>query len=135
MLTGKHIIVFDGFCNLCDYSIQFIIPRDKEAKFLFISGQSEKGKALQSEYGVQTIADGTVILIKDQKVYIKSDAAIEIARELDAPWNILALLRFIPNRIRDYLYSLIAHNRYRWFGKKTKCLIPDMRIKDRFYHD
>ena len=129
---GKNIIIFDGLCNLCDYSIQFIIPRDTEGKFLFISGQSEKGRDLQIKHGVQTIEDGTVILLKKQKVYIKSEAVVEIAKDLDAPWNKLYVLRYIPKPIRDYLYSFIAQKRYRWFGKKNACLIPDQSIRDRF---
>ena len=128
----KRIIIFDGLCNLCDYSVRFIINKDTRAKFSFTSCQSAEGKKLQSLHGVDTIEDGTVIYVRNGSVYIKSDAALEIAKDLEGVWKHLYLFRFIPRPIRDYFYSVISRNRYRWFGRKSECLIPDEKIKQRF---
>jgi predicted DCC family thiol-disulfide oxidoreductase YuxK len=130
--TDQPIIIFDGVCNLCEYSVQFIVKHDRQARFKFVSAQSERGKVLQRIYGVDTLQDGTVILLKNGKVYVKSDAAVEIAKDLDGLWRFLHVFTFIPKPARDLVYSVISQNRYRWFGKKNDCLLPDNNIKDRF---
>lgn len=128
----KRIIIFDGVCNLCDHSVHFIINRDCRARFSFASCQSAEGKKFQAIHGLDTIEDGTVIYIRNDNVYIKSDAVLEIARDLDGVWKYLYLFRFIPKPIRDYFYSVISKNRYKWLGRKNECLIPDENIKKRF---
>ena len=130
--TDQLIIIFDGVCNLCEYSVQFIVKNDRQARFKFISAQSEKGKVFQRLYGVDTLQDGTVILLKNDQVFVKSDAAVEIAKDLDGLWRFLHVFKFIPKPARDFVYSIISKNRYRWFGKKNECLLPDDTIKDRF---
>jgi predicted DCC family thiol-disulfide oxidoreductase YuxK len=130
----RRIIVFDGVCNLCEYSIQFIIRNDKDGKFLFVSAQSSIGAILQSTYEADTIKDGTVILIKNNTVYIKSDAALEIAKDLDGLWKLLYAFKILPKSIRDYFYSVISRYRYQWFGKKNTCLLPDNTIRSRFLY-
>jgi len=132
-MDSEHpLVIFDGICNLCEYSVQFIIRNDRRARFKFASAQSEKGVELQRLYGVDTLKQASVILIKDSQVYIRSDAALEIARDLDWPWRYLYVFRFLPKSIRDYGYSTISKYRYRWFGKKPTCFLPDDRIKQRF---
>lgn len=130
--TDQPIIIFDGVCNLCEYSVQFIVKHDRQAKFKFVSAQSERGKVLQRIYGVDTLQDGTVILLKGDQVYVKSDAAVEIAKDLDGLWRFLSVFKFILKPARDFIYSIISKNRYRWFGKKDECLLPDNNIKERF---
>lgn len=133
MKKNHHsLIIFDGVCSLCEFSVQFIIKRDPQAKFTFVAAQSEKGKELQHQYGVDTLQDGTVILLKNNQVYVKSDAALEIAKELQGPWHLLQFLKIIPKPARDFVYSIIAKNRYRWFGKKNECLVPDKKTRERF---
>ena len=132
MKDDEQTIIFDGLCNLCEYSVQFIIRNDRRGAFKFVAGQSEKGKDLQLRYGVDTIRDGTVILLKNKRVYVMSDAALEIAKGLDAPWKYMSIFRFLPKSMRDYVYSIISRNRYRWFGRKTACLLPGKDSKDRF---
>ena len=135
MQMGKKdqpIIIFDGVCNLCRYSVAFIVKNDRHARFKFVSAQSQKGIDLQHMCGVDTLQDGTVILLKNDEVYVSSDAALHIAKDLDGPWRFLYVLRFIPKRARDLLYSIISKNRYRWFGKMNECLVPDKNIKERF---
>ena len=130
--TDQPIIIFDGVCNLCEYSIQFIVNHDRQARFKFVSAQSERGKVFQRIYGVDTLQDGTVILLKGDQVYVKSDAAVEIAKDLDGLWRFLSVFKFILKPARNFIYSIISKNRYRWFGKKNECLLPDNNIKERF---
>ena len=130
--TKQAVIIFDGVCNLCEYSVRFIIKNDRQARFAFVSAQDKRGKALQRHYGVDTLQDGTVILLKNDQVYIKSDAALQIAKDLDGLWGFLYIFRFIPKPVRDAGYSIVSKYRYRWFGKKSECLLPDKHIKERF---
>ena len=128
----QPIIIFDGICNLCEYSVQFIIKHDRRARFKFVSAQSERGKVLQGMCGIDTLQNGTVILFKNNQVYVKSDAAVEIAKDLDGLWRFLRVFKFFPKPARDLIYSIISKNRYQWFGKKNECLLPDDNIKERF---
>jgi predicted DCC family thiol-disulfide oxidoreductase YuxK len=130
--THQPLIVFDGVCNLCEYSVQFIVKNDRQARFKFVSAQSERGKELQRLHGVDTLKEGTVILVKNDQVYVKSDAVVEIAKDLGCLWKFLHVLKFIPKPVRDLVYAIISKNRYRWFGKKNECLMPDKNIRDRF---
>lgn len=128
----QPIIIFDGVCNLCEYSVTFIVKNDRQARFKFASAQSEKGEVLQRMCGVDSLQDRTVILVKDDKVYVNSDAALQIAKDLDGLWRFLYVFKFVPKPARDFFYSIISKNRYRWFGKKNECLLPDNDIKERF---
>lgn len=128
----QPIIIFDGVCNLCEYSVNFIIKNDRQGKFKFVSAQSEIGENLQRLNGVDTLQDGTVILLKGDQVYVKSDAVMEIAKDLDGFWRFLRVFKFLPKSVRNYIYSVISKNRYQWFGQKNECLLPDENIKKRF---
>jgi predicted DCC family thiol-disulfide oxidoreductase YuxK len=125
-------IIFDGVCNLCELSVVFVIRRDAHGRFRFASAQSDVGEALQRRHGIDAIEAGTVILIKDGRVYTKSDAALEIAKDLDGPWRALAALALVPRPVRDGVYSFIGNRRYAWFGKKGQCLVPSRELADRF---
>lgn len=126
------IVLFDGHCNLCDASVRFIIARDPDAVFRFAPAHSAVGLALSKHYGIDPIEEGSVVLIATKKVFLRSDAALEIVRYLQRPWRWLFVLRFLPRPLRDTLYALIARNRYRWFGKKTACSLLDPSLADRF---
>ena len=133
MSKADHpIIIFDGVCSLCEFSVRFIVKNDRQARFRFVSAQSERGKDLQRSCGVDTLKDGTVILLEHDQVHIKSDAALHIAKNLDGAWRLLYILRFIPKPVREYFYAIISKNRYRWFGKRDECLLPDENLKERF---
>ncbi len=131
-MEHKLIIVFDGLCNLCESSVYFVIRRDKRRKFRFALAQSRVGIDLQSQYGINALDLETMVLIKDGVAYTKSGAAIEIAKNLDGHWKILASVKAVPKPVRDWAYSKIARNRYRWFGKKASCMIPSIDIRSRF---
>jgi len=131
-MLPDHIILFDGICNFCNQSVQLIIRRDRQGRFHFASLQSETGKALLEQYGLNDQGIDSVVYIHRDKAYIKSTAALQIARRLDGPLKILYIFIMLPVRFRDILYDFIAANRYKWFGKREACMLPDPAQKARF---
>jgi predicted DCC family thiol-disulfide oxidoreductase YuxK len=133
MDNSNHItVLFDGVCNLCNGTVQFIIKRDRAAIFRFASLQSAHAQALLREVNLPTDQLYSVIVIEHGVAYQKSDAALRIARHLPGFWRWLYILRFIPKFIRDGFYNFIATNRYRFFGKQDHCMIPTPELKARF---
>jgi len=130
--TSRHIILFDGVCNLCNGVVQFIIKRDKEKKFRFASLQSNAAIELLKEYGSYSEEMNTIIYIRDEKIYYKSNAALFIMQDLGGIWKLVGAFRIFPLFIRNTVYDLIAKWRYRIFGKKETCMIPTEDIVDRF---
>lgn len=127
-----NVLVFDGMCNLCSQSVLFIIKRDKQAVFRFAPLQSEAGRHLLKQYGIDPGNVDSLLLIKDGNAYIKSEAALRLVKELQGSWKFLSVFTVIPKPIRDWLYDLVAKNRYKWFGKKDACIVPTEDIKTRF---
>lgn len=131
---GKYIILFDGVCNFCNNAVNFIIDRDKQGKFAFASLQSEIGVEIikKHDLNVRHKDLDSIILVKNNQVYIKSMAALEIARELDGGWPLFYAFIIVPSIIRDFFYDLLAKYRYKLFGKSESCRIPTTHIRDRF---
>lgn len=127
----SNIILFDGECNFCNHSVQFIINRDAEAKYKFASLQSDIGEEILKRYKVPKDID-SIILIEKDKCFYKSSAALRIARNLNGSWKYLYGFIIVPRPIRDSMYSYFAKNRYKWFGKRDKCMIPTPDIRKRF---
>ncbi|MHA6259151.1 thiol-disulfide oxidoreductase DCC family protein [Sporosarcina sp. CAU 1771] len=128
----KRIILFDGECNFCDSSVQFIIKRDPAAHFLFTSLQSEVGQKLVKEQNIPSDVD-SLVLIENNKVYTRSTAALRIAKKLDGLWHLLYLFILVPPVIRNGFYDRFAKNRYKWFGKKEDaCALPSPEMRKRF---
>ncbi len=127
----QAIILFDGVCNLCNASVQFVLKRDRHARFQFASLQSAIGTQLRLQHGLGTAVE-SIVLIQADKCLTKSDAALEIARHLNRLWPLCYGFKIIPRFLRDALYDLIARNRYRLFGKRDACLIPSPQWKKRF---
>ncbi|MGE7946636.1 thiol-disulfide oxidoreductase DCC family protein [Lysinibacillus sp. NPDC093688] len=125
------VILFDGVCNFCDSSVQFIIKYDQVAYFQFASIQSDAGQALLAQYEIPENID-TVILIEHGKVYFESTAALKICRRLNSFWPVCYVFILIPPSIRNIMYRLFAKNRYRLFGRKEKCLLPTPSQRRRF---
>ena len=130
--NNKEIVLFDGFCNFCSSSVRFIIPRDKNRRFSFAAAQTETGLALQSRYQLGTLASHSLVLIRKDRVYSKSGAALEIARKLRGLWPVFYVLILLPPFFRDFFYDLLAKNRYRLLGKRDSCYIPSADEEDRF---
>lgn len=127
----NDIVLFDGECNFCDRSVQFIIKRDKEAVFKFTSLQSDVGQEITRKYQVPGHID-SIILVRDDKYYVKSAAALQISKHLSGGWKLLFIFSIVPKPIRDYFYDILAKNRYKWFGKNDRCMIPSPEIRNRF---
>ena len=129
----KELILFDGVCNLCDRSIQFIIKHDKHNSFLFTPLQSELSQNIIEQFDIDTQKIDSIILYrKNEGVFYKSTAALKIASKLKFPITILASFIILPKFIRDTVYDYIAKNRYTWFGKKESCMIPTPELKAKF---
>ncbi len=129
----KKIILFDGVCNLCNNAVTFIIEHDKKDVFRFASLQSEIGKKLVEERGMDPEELDSIILIDPGVAYYqKSTAALEISRELSGGYSLLKNFSFIPEGLRDGLYNFVANNRYKWYGKKESCMIPTPELKSKF---
>jgi predicted DCC family thiol-disulfide oxidoreductase YuxK len=126
------IVLFDGVCNLCNGSVQFILKRDPQALFRFASLQSAAGRSLMVEHGLDPEALSSVILIENGRAWQESSAALRVARYLPGGWKLLRVFAVIPRPLRDAVYRLIARNRYRWFGKQETCWLPTPELKGRF---
>ena len=129
-IKGNNIILFDGVCNLCSFSVGFIIKHDKKGYFHFASIQSKIGKELIEKYGLKEL--DSIILIQDNKAHIYSDAVLHIAKGLDGWYRYLYVFRFTPKMFRDAIYKVVAKYRYRIFGRKESCMIPTEELLERF---
>lgn len=132
MSGKKSIILFDGVCNLCNTSIDFILKRDSKDRFLVGALQEPPGKILLEKYQVPSNYFDSLVLIEEGKVYFRSTAALRIARKLDGIWFVFYPLIFLPVPIRDWIYNWIGKNRYRWFGKRSTCRVPSEKEKRKF---
>lgn len=132
MPTQHPVLLFDGVCNLCNSSVQFIIKRDPEGHFHFAALQSEKGQALLSQFPERPKALSSVALVEDGRLFLRSDAALRVARKLGGGWPLLYGFIVLPRSLRDGAYNFIARNRYRWFGKQESCMLPRPEWKQRF---
>ncbi|MGN6437067.1 MAG: thiol-disulfide oxidoreductase DCC family protein [Agriterribacter sp.] len=132
MNTRHPVVLFDGVCNLCNSSVQFIIKKDKSNQFYFASLQGETGQALLKKFHLSTSHFNSFILVKDERVYTKSTAVLKLLKMLGGWWKLLYAFIIVPPFIRDAIYSFIAVNRYRWFGKRESCMLPTPELKERF---
>ncbi|WP_116769186.1 thiol-disulfide oxidoreductase DCC family protein [Maribacter litoralis] len=133
MDINKKIILFDGVCNLCDSSVQFIIKRDKNDVFRYAALQSETGEKLLAERNIDSNEIDSIILIEPNVAYYtKSTAALEIGKNLKGLRTISSILLWLPESFRNIVYDFIAKNRYKWYGKKADCMIPTEELKSKF---
>ena len=133
MPAGKKIILFDGVCNLCDSAMQYVIKRDKDDVFRFAALQSEIGKKILDHIGIDPKKTDSVVLYEPGLAYYyKSDAALEISKYLSGFISYSNVFRILPRLSRDLIYDAVARNRYKWYGKKTYCMIPTAELKAKF---
>tara|TARA_R110002126_G_scaffold90284_4_gene215402 strand:+ start:2637 stop:3053 length:417 start_codon:yes stop_codon:yes gene_type:complete len=136
MNENNKIILFDGVCNLCNSSVQYVIKRDKSNAYRFAALQSEIGKKLVEERGIDTSQIDSIILIEPGVAYYtKSTAALKIAQSFGGVWQLTSVFEWIPEKIRDWVYDYIAKNRYKWYGKKEVCMVPSPENNERFLTD
>jgi predicted DCC family thiol-disulfide oxidoreductase YuxK len=130
---NKKIILFDGLCNLCNSSVQFLIKKDSKDIFRFVSLQSERGKELLSKLPIAIQKTDSIILYESEGVfYYKSQAVFQIIKTLGGLFNCLLIFKLLPYSMCDVVYDYIAKNRYQWFGKKEQCLVPTSEIQSKF---
>lgn len=126
------IILFDGVCNFCNSSINFVIDHDLQKHFKFAPLQSEIGQRILKQFNKNTEDFDSVILFKNNQLCQKSEAALEIAKHLSGAWKYLSFFRIFPTFFLDFFYDIIAKNRYRIFGKSDSCRMPTVELRERF---
>ncbi len=132
MTHTEKIILFDGVCNLCNGSVQFVLKHDKKNQFLFGSLQSKTGQEYLQQFNLATETFSSFMLIENGKLYTRSTGALRVLKHLGGGWQLLYGLVIIPRFIRDAVYNWIARNRYKWFGKQESCWLPTPALKARF---
>lgn len=130
--STHRIILFDGVCNLCNGAVNFVIQRDTSNIFKFAPLQENAGTVLLKKYAISFQKLDSIVLIENDKVYVKSSAALRIARKMSGLWPLLYVCLVIPRFIRDGVYDFIAKNRYKWFGRKEQCMIPTPDFREKF---
>lgn len=126
------VILFDGVCNLCNGFVQFVIKHDRQGYFKFTALQSAAGQEILRQTDLANNPLGTVVLVENEKIYVRSTAALKILARLDGFWSITYIGIILPAFLRDLIYVGIARNRYRWFGKQESCMLPTPALKGRF---
>ena len=130
--TGNKIVLFDGVCNLCNNSVQFIIKRDRKKQFRFASLQGNFGQKFLKKHNLPADNFNSFILLEDEKVYTRSAGALRMLKHLGGGWSLFYAFMILPKFIRDVVYNWVARNRYKWFGKQDACMIPTPELKERF---
>lgn len=130
--AGHPVLLFDGVCNLCNASVQWVLKRDTKGIFRFAALQSAVGQQLLKQNGALTEPFDSVVLVNNGRIYLCSDAVLELLWLLGGLWRGLYCFKILPRPLRDSLYNFVAKNRYRWFGRQEECWLPRPQWKDRF---
>lgn len=132
--SKSAVVLYDGVCNFCNATVNFILARDPSRYFYFAALQSPKGRELLSSAALPSRHEdlSTLVLLENDQAFTKSTAALRIARRLRAPWPLLYILIFVPRAIRNAAYDALAKRRYRWFGKQKECPLPPPEVRERF---
>lgn len=128
----RPVVLFDGICNLCNSSVRFILKHDTREQFLFSSLQSDASKKLLLHLNYKIREMNSILLVENGQIHEKSDAVLKIADGLRFPWNLATAIRVLPKKQRDKLYDFVARNRYKWFGKKDRCVYIMNTYENRF---
>lgn len=129
---NNPVVFFDGVCNFCNASVNFIIDRDKRNRFRFAALQSDYAHQQLTALGVDPTKMDTVVLLQNGRLYQCSTAALRIAKQLDGLWPLWYVFIIVPPFIRNFFYDIVARNRYRWFGKRDTCRMPTPEERERF---
>jgi predicted DCC family thiol-disulfide oxidoreductase YuxK len=130
--TAEAILLFDGLCNLCSAAVRFVIRHDRHRRFRFASLQSATARQILADHGCCDPSLSSMVLVTAGRCHERSRAALEIARRLNAPWPALYVFVVVPRPIRDWVYDFVGSRRYRWFGKRAECWLPDGELRGRF---
>lgn len=126
------VILFDGVCQFCDSTVNFVLDHDRTGRVRFAALQSKAGQELLARFGLPADKFDSLVLVENGRHYLRSTAALRLARHLDLPWPLLAGLLLVPQFLRDWAYDVVATNRYRWFGKMDACRVPTPEVRARF---
>ena len=126
------VILFDGICNLCNSSVNWVIDRDSSNQFKFSALQSTYGKAVVEKFHLQRDFMDTVLLVDGDKIWQRSDAALQILKSLGGIYSVAVIFFIVPAFIRNMVYNFVARNRYKWFGKQDVCRVPAPELKEKF---
>ena len=132
MNSGHYIVLFDGVCNLCNRSVQFILKRDNKKQFQFASLQGKFGQEVLKNNNFSTESLNTLILMEGDKIFTRSTGVLRMMKHLGGGWSLLYGFIIVPKFIRDAFYNWVSKNRYKWFGKKEACWLPTPDLKTRF---
>jgi predicted DCC family thiol-disulfide oxidoreductase YuxK len=126
-------VVFDTDCILCSHWVRFILRNEVSDNIRFASSRKPVGQSLAVQYGLSPEElDLTYLVVDRGQALLKSDASLALLGELKKPWPWFRVLRFVPRRVRDWLYDLVARNRLRWFGEQKDCFLPTSEQRGRF---
>jgi len=131
----NDILIFDGVCHLCSRVVKFILAHEAQPTLRFAPVQSTTGARMMREFGLSPEDAETFVLVVEGQAYVRSEAAIRVARHLKYPWRLLAVIRVLPPSLRNWGYDRVARNRYRWFGKSDSCMVPTANVRARFILD
>ena len=131
-IVPQPLLLFDGVCNLCNSSVQFVLNKDKQNKFTFASLQSDAAKEILLQFGETNLNLDSIILITDAKIYSKSSAILKVSKLIGGFYSLSIIFYIIPKFIRDKMYDFVAKNRYKWYGKRESCMVPTNELKSRF---
>lgn len=131
-MDSERIILFDGECHVCSWSVGFVIKRDPQKRFRFASLQSEKGRECLRSAGLDPDRFDSVVVLEAGRAFLYSDAVFVVLRQLKGIWSLLSVFRLLPRFLRDGVYRWFAGRRYRWFGKRAACMVPTSDIMERF---
>ena len=135
MTPTRHrppLILFDGVCNLCNGFVQFVLARDPAGRFQFAALQSAAARCVLELHEMPHPLPDAVVLVEDGRVFLRSGAALRIARRLTFPWPLAAVFLAVPSPVRDWIYGRVARHRYRWFGRRDHCMVPAPAMRARF---
>jgi predicted DCC family thiol-disulfide oxidoreductase YuxK len=131
-MSDNSVILFDGVCNLCNNSVQYVIKHDARKIFRFAALQSDAGQAILKQYNLPSTDLNSFVLLQNNTVYTKSTAALLVAKQLNGIVKVLYGFIIVPAFIRNAVYNIIAKNRYKWFGKQISCMMPTIDLQSRF---
>jgi predicted DCC family thiol-disulfide oxidoreductase YuxK len=126
------VILFDGVCNLCNAGVRFVIERDPAKRFRFAALQSDAAATILRQVQRGGELPDSVVLVENDRLYVRSTAALRVARRLRFPWSLAWGFIVVPRPLRDWVYDVVARKRYGWFGKRDACMVPTPELRERF---
>jgi predicted DCC family thiol-disulfide oxidoreductase YuxK len=131
-MKTDSIILFDGVCNFCNSTVNFVLKQDKKNILLFAPLQSEAAQKILEQYQLSKSNFDSFVFVDGDKIYIKSSAALKVMGKLSWYWKWTQVFWIVPKPLRDWVYNFVSKNRYKWFGKKEQCMIPKQEVRKRF---